>query len=144
MDLADSIDRSSYQRARVGSPRDGAQLAATRHVPISPAREKTLERRAVALGWFSIGLGLAELVAPRQVARLIGADEDDATTHAVLMGTGVRELVCGLGLLSKSRPATWAWARVAGDVMDIALLGYVWNANRIVKHSFDNISRVVR
>ena len=131
MELADPIDRGSHRRANAGSRRDDAPLVPARDAPISPAREKTLEQRAVALGWFSIGLGLAELLAPRQVARLIGADEDDATTRAVLMGTGVRELACGVGLLSKSRPATWAWARVAGDVMDIALLGYTWNSNPV-------------
>jgi len=131
MELADPIDRGSLQRPRAGLRRDDALHAPARHVPNDPASERKLERRALALGWFSIGLGLAELVAPRQVARLIGADEDDAITRAMLMGTGVRELACGVGLLSKSRPATWAWARVAGDVMDIALLGYVWNANRV-------------
>ena len=32
------------------------------------------ERVARGLGWFSIGLGLAELLAPRVVARLCGGD----------------------------------------------------------------------
>ena len=36
---------------------------------------------------------------------------------------GLRELACGVGILSKRRPAGWVWARVAGDMMDIALLG---------------------
>jgi uncharacterized membrane protein len=81
------------------------------------------------LGWLSLGLGLAEILAPRQVARLIGADDDDERTRTTLMALGVRELVSGVGLLSQSRPAAWAWARVAGDVMDLALLGYTWQRN---------------
>jgi uncharacterized membrane protein len=94
-------------------------------------RESSLERRVVGLGWFSIGLGLAQLLAPRQVARWIGADQDDATTCAALRGVGMRELTCGVGLLSKSRPEAWAWARFAGDIMDLALLGRVWQTNPV-------------
>jgi uncharacterized membrane protein len=71
------------------------------------------------------------LLAPRQMARAIGADEGDGATRAVLMGVGVRELACGVGLLSKSRPALWAWARLAGDVMDLALLGYIWSTRPV-------------
>jgi hypothetical protein len=33
------------------------------------------EQLAQVLGWFSIGLGIAELVAPRQLSRLIGIRE---------------------------------------------------------------------
>jgi len=36
---------------------------------------------------------------------------------------GVREVVTGLGILSERAAGTWAWARVAGDAMDLALLG---------------------
>jgi uncharacterized membrane protein len=111
--------------------RADASLDATNGRSHSPGRERALERQAVGLGWFSIGLGLADLLAPRQMARAIGANEDDAATRAVLMGVGVRELACGVGLLSKSRPALWSWARLAGDVMDMALLGYVWSTKPV-------------
>jgi uncharacterized membrane protein len=36
---------------------------------------------------------------------------------------GVREIVTGLGILSERAPGAWAWARVAGDAIDLALLG---------------------
>lgn len=80
------------------------------------------ERLARALGWFSIGLGLAEVVAPRGVARLIGAD-DDETTRNLLRTMGLREIAAGVGILSQRRPTTWVWGRVAGDALDLALLG---------------------
>jgi uncharacterized membrane protein len=131
MELADPIHQTSRQRSGAALRREDARLAPARRSADSPAHARALERRAVGLGWFSIGLGLADLLAPRQVARLIGADEEDATTRAVLMGVGVRELACGVGLLSKSRPALWSWARLAGDVMDLALLGYVWSTNPV-------------
>lgn len=130
MELADPIHQTSRQRSETALRRKDA-LASPRHRAEVARRPPALERRAVGLGWFSIGLGLADLLAPRQMARLIGADEEDATTRAVLMGVGVRELACGVGLLSKSRPALWSWARVAGDVMDLALLGYVWSTNPV-------------
>ena len=76
---------------------------------------------ANALGWFSIGLGVAQLAAPRRMARLVGASGDE-TSQATMRTVGAREVAAGVGLLSQPRPA-WAWGRVAGDVMDLALLG---------------------
>lgn len=83
-----------------------------------------VERRAAALGWFSLGLGALQLLAPRAVARLIGMDPD-GTTALAMRALGVRELTSGIGLLTQQRPASWAWARVGGDVMDLALLATV-------------------
>jgi uncharacterized membrane protein len=80
------------------------------------------ERLATALGWFSIGLGLAEVVAPGSVARLVGVRDDDRNRWA-LRALGVREVVNGVGILSQPRSAGWLWARVGGDLMDLAYLG---------------------
>ena len=77
---------------------------------------------AMALGWFSIGLGLAELVAPSSLARAIGVRDDDENRN-VLRAMGVRELSSGIGILSQPRPAGWMWSRVGGDAMDLTLLG---------------------
>jgi uncharacterized membrane protein len=71
------------------------------------------------LGWLSVGLGLAELLAPRAVGRAIGVGDHPAIMRMV----GVREVVTGIGILSERAAGTWAWARVAGDAMDLALLG---------------------
>jgi uncharacterized membrane protein len=79
-------------------------------------------RWARGLGWFSIGLGLAEIAAPRQVARAIGIHDDDRNCRA-LRAIGVRELASGVGILAQDRPVTPVWSRVGGDVMDLALLG---------------------
>jgi uncharacterized membrane protein len=35
----------------------------------------------------------------------------------------VREVVSGVGILAQPRPAGWVWARVGGDLMDLAYLG---------------------
>jgi uncharacterized membrane protein len=97
--------------------------------PAIQRRQRRLDRTYQALGWLSIGLGLAELVAPRHVARWIGVDEGDGQLR-LLMAMGARELTCGVGLLSQSRPERWAWARTAGDVLDMALLGSAVQSGR--------------
>ena len=80
-----------------------------------------VQRIATGLGWFSIGLGLGELFAPRFIARLIGVD-DDKETCAVLRKYGVRELSAGIGILSQRKTVHWMWSRVGGDLMDLSSL----------------------
>jgi hypothetical protein len=81
-----------------------------------------VERRSRGLGWFSIGLGLAQIGAPRTLARLIGVNDDDETRNT-MFAIGLREITSGIGILSRPRSAGWVWTRVGGDLMDLALLG---------------------
>jgi hypothetical protein len=74
---------------------------------------------ARGLGLFSIGLGLAELTAPRWLGRQMGT----GPRHALLRALGAREIASGIGVLAQRQPATALWSRVAGDVMDLSLLG---------------------
>jgi uncharacterized membrane protein len=77
------------------------------------------EEWARGLGWFSLGLGLAGLLAPRGVARTIGVGN-----HSLLIRLiGLRELTSGMGILTQQKPANWLWSRVGGDLIDLALLG---------------------
>jgi len=80
------------------------------------------ETLARGLGLFSIGLGVAQLVAPRRLNRAIGIPDDGDATMLMRV-VGVREVVAGIGLLASGNPAPWVWARVAGDAMDLSLLG---------------------
>ena len=75
---------------------------------------------ARGLGIFSAGLGLVQLVAPRQFARAVGAP-DRAETIARMVG--IRELAVAPPLLARRRPVSWTVLRVAGDAMDLAMLG---------------------
>jgi uncharacterized membrane protein len=77
------------------------------------------DKLATGLGWFSIGLGLAEILAPRELARLIGVRH----RPGVFAALGARELLSGVGILAQRRPTGWLWSRVAGDIMDLSLLG---------------------
>jgi uncharacterized membrane protein len=79
------------------------------------------ERLAVGLGWFSIGLGLAELAAPRTMARLIGLHDEDARA-ATLQAFGAREVGNGIAILAQPARAAWLWSRVGGDALDLSFL----------------------
>jgi len=75
---------------------------------------------ANALGWFSIGLGLAELLAPRALSRLIGV----RPKVGLMRLYGAREIATGIGLLSQQQNKDrWLKARVAGDALDLISLG---------------------
>jgi len=91
-------------------------------IQASDAVRPNAERRAHNLGWFSLGLGLLQVAAPGKVARLLGL-RDTSKSRTVLTAIGLRELASGVGLLANSRSAGFVWARVAGDAIDLALLG---------------------
>ena len=77
----------------------------------------TADRLARGLGWFSIGLGVAELVAPGKLTRALGLEGRENLVRAF----GAREIGAGVGALStEPRPAMWS--RVGGDLLDLGTL----------------------
>lgn len=80
---------------------------------------------AHGLGLLSIGLGIAALLAPRPLGSLIGMPNHSALLRLI----GARELASGLGLLTQTERTPWLWSRVAGDAMDLALLGTALGPN---------------
>jgi hypothetical protein len=82
------------------------------------------------LGWFSLGLGAAQLIAPGLVNRVAGI-ENDSTSRLVQRLVGVREVGAFAAIeADRPRPALPIWGRVAGDCMDLALLGISWRRAR--------------
>src|SRR5437762_166209 len=79
---------------------------------------------ACGLGWFSIGLGLAEVLAPAAVARMAGIP----VQRSLVRFLGFREIASGLAIFSQRRPVQALWARVAGDVMDLAVLASAYRS----------------
>jgi hypothetical protein len=73
------------------------------------------------LGWLSIGIGLLELFATKPVEKLMGLDNHQ--NSGILRAMGAREVMHGVDILSHDDPTPGVWARVAGDVLDTALLG---------------------
>ncbi len=104
-------------------------LAGARNRTGMPPRRRTGDRQAANaggganglatfLGLFSIGLGLAQIFAPRGVSNLIGLRTD----RGIMPLLGMREIASGIGILARPRPTGWVSSRVAGDIMDLALL----------------------
>jgi uncharacterized membrane protein len=115
-----SVSRDSRSRALPDTPRGD-------HYRQPATAQRSHESLANFLGWFSVGLGVAELIAPAQMARLIGV-RDTRRNRATLQSMGARELMTGLGILSNNRSANWMWSRVAGDAIDLSLLGGALNS----------------
>jgi uncharacterized membrane protein len=61
------------------------------------------------------------LVAPGRLGQAVAVGGGPRQRTATIV-VGVRELAAAAALLSRPRPA-WLWARVAGDVMDLGMLG---------------------
>jgi len=80
------------------------------------------ERLALGLGWFSIALGVAEVTAPRVIARWSGIRTDESTA-SVVRSLGAREIGHGISILAQPDRARWLWSRVAGDAVDLSFLG---------------------
>ena len=83
------------------------------------SQDGNADQLARLLGWFSIGLGIAEIVAPRQLSEMIGVENKPGVFRLL----GLREIGHGIGILSQEQPAGAVWSRVAGDMLDLALLG---------------------
>ena len=82
-----------------------------------PSSLGTSDRLARALGWFSIGLGLTEVLAPRMLTRALGMEGKESLVRAY----GLREIGSGVLSLSPDKQSG-LWSRVAGDGLDIATL----------------------
>jgi hypothetical protein len=77
------------------------------------------DRLARALGWFSIGLGALELMAPGSLSRALGMEGRGKS--AMIRAFGAREIAAGvLSLSIDAKPGIAS--RVAGDALDIAAL----------------------
>jgi uncharacterized membrane protein len=82
------------------------------------------------LGAFSIGLGTAQLAAPEVVNHLIGVRDNARTRQVQRYLGGAREVAAGVGLETRIKPNAWLWARVAGDALDLSMLGSVLSRAR--------------
>jgi hypothetical protein len=87
-----------------------------------------MDEREIArgLGWFSIGLGLAQLAMPRKMSRALGVDGNQRLVRLF----GLRGVVAGAGILSQRRRAPWLFARVAGDALDLGALAVAMRSSR--------------
>jgi len=95
------------------------ELQMSNQIPQTARRGHSQSRNdllAKNLGYFSIALGLAELVAPRAICRAAGIPG----LESVIQAYGAREIATGVAILTSHDPEPWIWGRVAGDVADMA------------------------
>ena len=73
---------------------------------------------AHGIGWVSIGVGTALVVAPTRMTKGFGMGERPNLGRFL----GIRDLVLGAGLLRSENRAPWLHARAISDAGDAALL----------------------
>jgi hypothetical protein len=71
------------------------------------------------LGVVGMGIGLAEIVAPKWLSKQLGVSHRPTLLRAM----GAREIASGVGIVARHNPTPAQWTRVIGDVIDIAMLG---------------------
>lgn len=81
------------------------------------------------LGWLSLGLGFAELLAPRAMSRLIGL-HDDGKAPTIIRLFGLRGIATGAMYFNQPDRSSAPWLRVAGDVLDLASLALAMPSSR--------------
>jgi uncharacterized membrane protein len=82
------------------------------------------ESLADFLGMFSIGLGLAQVIAPETMSKVCGVSDAEGN-RSVMRALGAREISHGLAILSRQQPEKAVWSRGAGEALDLALVGKV-------------------
>lgn len=90
---------------------------------IGPRSSDDAVRLARTLGWFSVGLGVAQLAMPRVLGAAVGVQRP-----GTMRALGLREIAAGAAILARPREPALLWSRVAGDAMDLALLGAAFGA----------------
>ena len=125
-----SATRNSTGALLQGSPNSSARYPNTESTVSTHSHEETppstSNRLVKGLAWFSVGLGLAELLAPRFVAKISGVPENHTTLIRLY---GLRELATGVAIFSSNDPAAAVWSRVAGDALDLASLGTAFSSS---------------
>src|SRR5215216_1799854 len=115
-DLGDASSTNDFEHR--SSRSRGANYSVERARPGLPST--SAKRLAKGLGWFSIGLGLAELLAPRAIANISGV----SNKHTGLIRLyGLREISSGITIFAQDKPTEGVWSRVVGDAMDLTTLG---------------------
>lgn len=75
-----------------------------------------------ALGWFSIGLGVAQARSPARMCGAVGVSPAPGS-RTLMRAVGLQELAVGTGIVARPQHAGLLWTRVAGDIAHLALLG---------------------
>ena len=103
--------------------RNGSLLPAT---AIPGQSRSSSDRLAKGLGWFSIGLGLLELLAAGKLCRALGLEDHETLVRVY----GAREVATGVAILASHDATPWIAGRIAGDAVDLATLAAAGSSAR--------------
>lgn len=90
-------------------------------IETGPSSRSASDSAAKMLGWFSIGLGLAELFAAERMTKALGMEGKEGLVRAY----GGREIMSGMTTLS-TETHVGIWSRIPGDVLDLATLAFAY------------------
>lgn len=131
MEIEHGASRNNDSRGiTTGSQRSASSRKAQDHNGHSATG--AAQRSAAAAGWLSVGIGVAGLVAPRQIARTLGA-HDHSGAHWLVRALALHELVSGTGILLDPRRSRWHWWMLAGDAVGLTLLGAGLTSGKVTK-----------
>src|SRR5690349_13122050 len=93
-------------------------MASTAAINITNGRKNSSAMRKIAagLGWFSVGMGVAEIVAPGAVSKLIGVKRKSSDTR----WRGVRKLAAGIGLMQAPQSGMGLLTRAGANVLELS------------------------
>jgi hypothetical protein len=92
-----------------------------------------------ALGIAGLGIGLAELLAPKWLSKQLGVSHRPTLMRAM----GAREVASGIGIVARHNPTPAQWTRVMGDVIDIAALALNVRESKQRKAVFVSLAAVL-
>src|SRR5581483_11310053 len=92
--------------------------------------DRTTLQLSRGLGWFSIALGAAEVLAPAAIARIAGVNENERSA-SIIRTLGAREIGNGVAILADPSSAPRVWSRVAGDAIDLGFLGSALRSDQV-------------
>lgn len=101
-------------------------------IETGPSSLHGVDRVARLLGWFSLGLGAAEVFAGRRIGRALGVEG----LAPFIRACGAREIATGIVTLSPDKQ-TGLWARVGGDALDLLALASALSPRNRERHNVE-------
>src|ERR1041384_3726966 len=115
--MSTNVQRGTTKRDTSSRYEEGTYLTERAQPGLPSSSAKKL---AKGLGWFSIGLGLAELLAPRAIASISGVSN---RRTGLIRLYGLREIASGITIFAQEKQTEGVWSRVVGDALDLTSLG---------------------
>jgi uncharacterized membrane protein len=110
---------------------------------VSVNRKRRINFDVVGRGliFAGLGLGLMEVLMPGRIQRWIGVRRGDHS--GLIRMIGMREIASAAAIFAQPRPASGVWTRVAGDAMDLGLLGTAFTQPKVKKNRLSTATAII-